>query len=68
MIVKGEVDYLLAHINGGYYELEVDRIRWGKLSPREKKDLLKEKGELIIKDITINDIGEIRNIEEVIKK
>lgn len=65
--IKADIDYVSGHLRYAHYELELDDDEieeFSKLSEKDKKEWIRDEGELIIDDYTINDIGSITKIHE----
>lgn len=60
--VIGEVEYVMGHLRYGHYEVDVDKYEWETMSMDEKVEYIRDFGDFILDDYSINDIGSISNI------
>lgn len=60
--ITANVDYVMGHLRYGHYELEIKKEEWDEISDDEKEDYIRECGDFIVDDWSVEDIGEIENI------
>lgn len=66
MKVVGYLDYIQGYLRYGHYELELnieEAEMFNNLSEKEQKEYLRDNGMLIVDDYSIDDIGDIYEIE-----
>lgn len=60
--VIADIDYISGHLRYGHYELEMDEETFKNLSKEDLKELINDRGELIVDDYEIEDHGDITDI------
>ncbi len=64
--ITGEVDYVQGYLRYGHYEMLLDEKeteKFNQLSNEERAEYLREVGQLIVDDYSVDDVGNIESIE-----
>lgn len=61
--LTGNIDYIQGHLRYGHYEVEVDSEFVKNSTKEQLKQYLREKGELIVDDYEVDDVGAITKLE-----
>ena len=65
-IIFGEVNYVCGYLRSGHYELNLSEEQlkeFSDLTENEQKGWIIDRGEFVVDDIEIEDVGCITNIE-----
>ncbi len=65
-IIFGEVNYVCGHLRSGHYELNLGEEQlkeFSDLTENEQKGWIIDRGEFVVDDIEIEDVGCITDIE-----
>lgn len=66
MKVIGYVDYVSGYLRTGYFELDLDEEElkeFKQLSEEEQKEYLRDCGDFIVDDYSVEDIGDIYKLD-----
>ena len=63
--VTGYLDYISGHLRYGHMELEVDKEKWDSMTEDEQREYLDDNGEFTLDDYSLEDRGDITDIEVV---
>ncbi len=60
--IIGNLDYVQGHLRYGHFELYVDKEIWDGMSEKEQEEYMRDHGDLIVDDWSIEDYGDIYEI------
>lgn len=60
--IIGNLDYVQGHLRYGHFELYVDKEIWDNMSKDEQEEYIRDYGDLIVDDWSINGYGDIYEI------
>lgn len=61
--VTSSLDYVMGHLRYGHLEMEIEKEKWKSMSEEEQRECLVDEGELIIDDYSVDDMGDMGDIE-----